>query len=1159
MKGWVGLDPSAEDSAHFVFGKGGEAVFRYPDGPRGWVKYGFRLENDGTENWGRLGGLHLEVYLDGSPVRLTVEITSAQPETVTAVVSLTGTGWQTLFLPWSAFAFDQSRTYFLHYIKELRLTMKALGGGDVGQIGLRHVRVVGGEKISLECAVLGKSAEHGQSVHYEARVANCSDSTLAVTLLWERYGWEAMTAVVEPEFLTLGPGESRAVQMQVQVPERVPPGGQEKQTLRAIPNGDGTCAASLTFITASSLPHPYLLHTPERWQEVSEKVRAYAWAGEGLADYVARAEAYTVPQPAEPPENDPDDTMGPFLFETNNEKDLMACGIAWQLTNERKYAEKIALFLRRLSDPETGYPVTLRGCNQGLVQEGHFFQHLAMAYDMALTADVFSPDDRQQIAQTFRLFLETIDLESRAGGINNWIISEVVGAFYCALALQDLAAAERFFAGPGGILEQVSKGTMDDGWWYECSISYNLWCAAEFCQVALAWEPWGVNFRDMRIPASYALEASLSASEGKTELSGGNVSSGGADINAMRRPFGMSKEIWGPIRRPWREIRDLWNGLLPFMDYRGVIFGVNDSTERSVYESTIGAADSRPFEIAYYVYRDPAYAAMVKHGEKRDLLYGVPELPENTPELFRDSGYADNVGVAMLRSQTADRPSREQIQAVLHYGTHGWAHGHFDRTGLLSLMRFGRSFFSPESVFYIYEPFMYKFYCQCSISQNMVTVDQKMQEAAESWRLLFHSGPAMQVAVVETDTRWSDPPYGGMVYSYVPVKTFEEKCWREGRSVPIPDDAPEYGTLGRFTEKILQRRVLIVTDDYVVLADYLRGEQPHTFDNLLQMKGFQSLESAEITHVRHDAQWNTDPCGSAQFVTDCDWYAAQAPSQARFEMHWGPGADNEGTYAPFSEDGVLKLDVHSLWPLSQEIMVGTAPEPHDTQKRLFYTVRGDGEALAEGKFGAWILGQSEIDVSVEGMTRLELETRVELSLKPTVFWGDARITTGDGREISLSELPIKMENLVQPPQPGLDYYGGPIKIAGDLYRKAVPGQPEDTAQPAFVRVDLRGLDAVRFRATLGGDYPLGDEQARRKTFAVRSEGKDARFLTLIEPYEDRPVIRSAEALGADGLRVTLVDGRVQEIKIRNLEGSGRDISVRLVESRGDETLRVETT
>ena len=118
------------------------------------------------------------------------------------------------------------------------------------------------------------------------------------------------------------------------------------------------------------------------------------------------------------------------------------------------------------------------------------------------------------------------------------------------------------------------------------------------------------------------------------------------------------------------------------------MFGVNDSTEN---KSSRGSG--QPFEIAYYVYRDPAYAAVIKRGGgKRDLLYGVPELPEKTPELFRDSAFADNVGLAMLRSQTPDRPIREQIQAVLHYGTHGWAHGHFDRTDLLSLMRYGRSF-----------------------------------------------------------------------------------------------------------------------------------------------------------------------------------------------------------------------------------------------------------------------------------------------------------------------------------------------------------------------------------------------------------------------------------------------------------------------------------
>jgi hypothetical protein len=36
------------------------------------------------------------------------------------------------------------------------------------------------------------------------------------------------------------------------------------------------------------------------------------------------------------------------------------------------------LLLHRLHQ----YPATLRACNQGLVQKGHFFQHTAMAYDM---------------------------------------------------------------------------------------------------------------------------------------------------------------------------------------------------------------------------------------------------------------------------------------------------------------------------------------------------------------------------------------------------------------------------------------------------------------------------------------------------------------------------------------------------------------------------------------------------------------------------------------------------------------------------------------------------------------------------------------------------------------------------------------------------------
>ena len=206
-----------------------------------------------------------------------------------------------------------------------------------------------------------------------------------------------------------------------------------------------------------------------------------------------------------------------------------------------------------------------------------------------------------------------------------------------------------------------------------------------------------------------------------------------------------------------------------------------------------------------------------------------------------------------------------------------------------------------------------------------------------------------------------------MVYDYVPVKTFAEKCWREGRSVPIPTNAPAYGSLTGYTEKILQRRALLVLDDYIVLADYVKGTNAHTFESLLQLKGFQGLDAPGKKFLRHDAQWNPDPVGSAQFVTDCNWYSVNAPAVSRYIERWGPGADNEGSRSIGNEDGVLKLDVHSLWPPKQEIMIGTAPELRDVQKRLFYTVRGDGKTLADGKFGAWILGKEDVDVSVAGV------------------------------------------------------------------------------------------------------------------------------------------------------------------------------------------------
>ncbi len=1134
----------------------GTVTLREPDGPRGQYKHGFRVLNDSAAEWQKFCGVQFEVNLpDSREVELTAGILRYQrtvsPETpVNATVRVSGKGWHTITLPWSAFDFEQANYSFLKTVKEFTVAGKSADGSSA-KFQLRNVRVIKAPAVALDAETRGKSAPGNGAVEYEVTVGNCTDAKQSVNLSFVKYGWEEMQANVEPATFQLTPDESRVVKVRVTISDRVPPGGHETQVLQAIANGDAAKASQLEFITTREVPHPFILHTPERWQEVRDRIAKYPWAKERADEFIRAAREWRVPEIADPAKA-PDDTYGPYVFPTQTENGLMSCGYAFEITGDKAFAEKIALFLRRLSDPEHGYPKTLRGCNQSLVQEGHWFQHIAKTYDIALSAGVFSIVDKAQIEKTFRLFFETLRRANDYGPINNWNVSEVIGGFYCALVLGDLAEAQYWFSGPAGIVDQLAKGVMDDGWWNECSVSYNTWVTSEFTQVALAYEPFGVNFRDMKVPASYSPRVGLSS-----ELSGGTAVGGTAE--ERRKPFGMESNIFGPNRKPYRDIRMMWDSLLPFLDYRSVMIGVNDSTENIIggTRSEIGGA---PFELAYYVYRDPAYAAVIRNGGgKRDLLYGI-DLPEQTPSRYSDSAFADNVGLVMLRSQTTNRPIREQIQAALHYGTHGWAHGHFDRTDLLSIMRYGRSFWNPESVFWVYEPFMYKFYCQTSLNHNMVVVDRKMQEAKPGERLLFHTGNAMQATVVETEARWSNPPYGGMVYDYVPVKTFAEKCWREGRSVPIPTNAPVYGSLTDYSEKILQRRAMIVTDDYVVLADWVKGTNVHSFENLFHMKDFRGFEAPEKKFLRHDAQWDTNLVGSGQFVTDCNWYEVTAPAVGRFQMRFGPGADNEGSRTLGNEDGVLKTDVHSLWPPKQEIMIGTDPEMHPVEKRLFYTVRGDGEVLADGKFGAWILGSANIDVPLVGVKRMELATRTELSRKPTLFWANARIVTKDGKEIALSDLPMKVENIEQPKEPGKDYFGGPIKIVGTEYHSATPAQPVKNDLEGIVRVDLSGVNAVRFKATLGGDYPLGDETQRRKFYDVRApEGKEARFLTVIEPYEDQPMVKSAVAASADSLRVELADGRVQEITLKNFDGSGKDIVAEIVESRAGQVLRREST
>ena len=61
------------------------------------------------------------------------------------------------------------------------------------------------------------------------------------------------------------------------------------------------------------------------------------------------------------------------------------------------------------------------------------------------------------------------------------------------------------------------------------------------------------------------------------------------------------------------------------------------------------------------------------------------------------------------------------------------------------------------------------------------------------------------------------------------------------------------------------------------------------------------------------------------------------------------------------------------------------------------------------------------------------------------------------------------------------------------------------------------------------------EQQRRRTYAVQTTGTQARFVTVVEPYEDQAMVACVEASDADTVRVTLKDGRVQTISVQRLE------------------------
>ncbi len=361
----------------------------------------------------------------------------------------------------------------------------------------------------------------------------------------------------------------------------------------------------------------------------------------------------------------------------------------------------------------------------------------------------------------------------------------------------------------------------------------------------------------------------------------------------------------------------------------------------------------------------------------------------------------------------------------------------------------------------------------------------------------------------------------------------------------------------------------MVTDDYVLLIDYVEAENEHTYDHLLQLRGVGRKNG--LQHVSHDQRFDMSVLSSGQFITNVENYDyakgtkietvhrfAEKGSDGQNVRHgnWETGGQNR----LYNEPGELHIDVYPLYPAAGRVRIGDYAESWGTDNRIEYNICVDGKTLAADTIRPWLHGSSLIDVALEKPTSLQITCSTDR--KPgkagSAMFAGANVITRDGKSIPLHTLISHDNNRLNHPAAIADYDGGPIKVDGSTYDFAIGLEPADTKQPATITFDLDGIDAVRLVGTIGCDYFTGDEEQLRKTIAFRQKGDRASYITLLEPHEGTPMVESATATPDGTIKVNLRDGRTQTLRITDIFARDTAPSITIREYKGKTLVREET-
>lgn len=619
---------------------------------------------------------------------------------------------------------------------------------------------------------------------------------------------------------------------------------------------DGILPLNPEFSAVHPKSHPFLLATNDLLDQAKEKTKKYEWAQKNLKELDLFAKNYIVPARKTIVSGRLNRSWKSLGYKTDDSENIFKVALAWKLTGNIVYRDKVIHFIKDVCDPAAGYLSTGHATTGVQVHEGHFFLFLAAVCDILYDESLLSGSDHQNIESTFRYYLQLAKADMNPLGIMNHEASANAGAIIVSLFLQDMEAVNHFVESDGGMTDQLSKGMMADGWWFEGSPGYCYLVTSRYSLVAQAFENYGWSLYDKRFPTRYKSKDFDNAKEGFA---------------------GMKFDIWGPPGKNTRGLYDMYLGYIPMMDENGCLVANNDGMLTSPDEF---------YELAFRHFKKDELAWVLSKTPRiswQALLYGVGELPMVVDPRTK-SAFVPNVGIVALRSQTENQKPGDQIQAYFKFGTHGGWHGHFDRTGMIALDRYGHKFFGTEMCWFGYQSAGYKECVQTSATHNMVIVDEMQQEAVPSEQLLFYDGKIMQASVVQTIARWRKIP----VFN---------------KALDPPWDSSDFE---KGLEPVLQRRLSIVLDDYVVIADFMKSSQMHNYDWLIHPIGFKSIEGARVSGPKLN-QISTQKDSPYKYFTEGQWYDMDNGAKIHFE------------------DNSLNLDIHTLWPRQANVLIANYP------------------------------------------------------------------------------------------------------------------------------------------------------------------------------------------------------------------------------------------